>query len=107
MRPPFLLFLRDSREVMLFPTLERLESAVEAPDVLAGVYEAFDSAGQHYHLVVDDHGLPNAIPGEVDIEQARQMILDFHSADNPEFTPDKDLAMLVSELKRFYCYRSG
>lgn len=103
MSPPFLLFLKDSREVDLFSDVVRLEGSIEAVDVANGEYEAFDAEGRRLHLTVDSDGLPRIVPGDLEEEAARRLILEFYS-ENPQFRSAQTLKDLITALSILYDY---
>lgn len=102
MKPPLLLFLKDTKEIKLFGELRKLESDIEAIDVLNDEYEAFDSTGVKITLTVDSYGAPRGEAGSANEELARRMILEYYAPWNLHFRPEMSLRELVGALKTLY-----
>lgn len=102
--PPFVLCLLDSGEVLLFPDLRTLESAIEGIDVRNREYLAYDSNGFVVDLTVDNLDLPRAELSELErAAELRGWILDnYHSASG--ITDKQTLPQIIDSLKAIYRY---
>ena len=99
---PIILCLLDSGEIRMFPTLELLESAIEAVDVVNGEYRAYDSAGLVVELTVDQLGAPRAFLSNVSNEtELRSWIFNQYES-NPAIRQGSTLAEMVKVLQEIY-----
>lgn len=102
--PPYILCLLDSREIMLFPDLGSLESAIEAIDVKNLEYLAYDSAGYVLDLTVDEFGAPRARQSAVSkAEDLRSWIVENYGPYSQVRKQDT-LPKMISVLKSIYKY---